>query len=152
MECAHAYKITGSRYIYCDFEGTPHGKSLDEITPYLCFYQPFPPPFQFPVKTLLPSWIGCVKLKEEQDKRKYVRVSDWFSDGTYSDYPYRAIIPTDGATVEMFPYVEFEQPEMESGNYADVSATYDGGVYIYCKEIPDHDFYVTVNLYTEMQG
>ena len=55
------------------------------------------------------------------------------------------------ATEEIFPYVEFDQQEQESGNFADVSATYNGGVYIYAREIPDHNFWVTVNLYTEME-
>lgn len=150
MECEHAYTKSGSRYIYCDFEGTPQGKTLDDITPYLCFYQPFPPPFQTPVTSLTPSWTGCVKLRGESDKRKLVRVSDWSANATYSDYPYRATIVVSDATPELFPYVEFEPQEAESGNYADVSATGDGVVYIYCKEIPTYNFYVTVNLYTEM--
>lgn len=150
MECEHAYIKAGSRYIFCDIDGKPTGKTLDDITPYLCFYQPFPPPSQTPVSSLTPSWRDCVKLREAVDKRKLVRVGDWQADATYSDYPYCAAIPQEGATTELFPYVEFETNEQESGNFADVSATYNGGVYIYAKEIPDHDFYVTVNIYTEM--
>lgn len=151
MECPHAYTKKNSRYIYCDFEGEPQGTTLDDITPWLCFYQPFPPPGREPVTMLLPSWTGCVKLQEERNNRKYVRVSDWYSNGTYSDFPYRATIPMAEATEVIFPYVEFDQQEQESGNFADVSATYNGGVYIYAREIPDHNFWVTVNLYTEME-
>ena len=92
-----------------------------------------------------------MKLRQDNDKRKLVRVGDWLGNGTYQDYPYRATIVVSDATPDLFPYVEFEPQEAESGNFADVSATGDGVVYIYCKTIPDHNFYVTVNLYTEMQ-
>lgn len=151
MECSHAYTRRNDRYIYCDFEGTPVGRTLDEITPYLCIYQPFPPPSFKPVDMLLPTWTECVKLQEERNNKKYVLVSDWQADNTYLDFPYRVRIPVSGATTDMFPYVEFEQQEQESGNFADVSATYNGGVYIYARTIPDHNFWVAVNIYQETE-
>lgn len=148
MQCSHAYKISGSKYIFCDFEGTPSGKSNAAISPYLCFYQNFPPQSGGNIDNTA-GWQGCPKLQASVNPQKTVLVADWEADGTYTDYPYRAAIPMEGATTDNFPYVEFELQEQESGNYADVCISYEGGVYIYCKEIPNYAITVNVYLYVE---
>lgn len=148
MQCQYAYLKGDSRYIFCSVETKPSGTSLDDETPAMCFYQEFPPA-RMGNKTNTVNWEGCVKLQEAIDRRKTVLPEDWNADGTYTDYPYCAAIPMVGANPDMFPYVEFEPNEAESGNYADVSITYDGGVYIYCKEPPSTAITVTVYLYVE---
>lgn len=148
MQCEHAYIKGDSKYIYCNIESTPSGIDLDDTTPAMCFYQDFPPG-RWGNRTLLANWSECVKLRAAIDRTKTVLPTDWAADGTYTDYPYRAAIPMTGATTDMFPYVEFQQNEAESGNYADVSITYDGGVYIYCKEPPEAAITVDVYLYVE---
>lgn len=148
MQCSHAYNRAGNPYIFCDFEGTPTGKTNDDITPFLCIYQDFPPSGPMNIANTL-NWQSCYKLQEAIDPTKTVLVSAWEADGTYTDYPYRAAIPMAGATTGNFPYVEFQQNEAESGNYADVSLSYEGGVYIFCREIPDHAITVNVYLFVE---
>lgn len=148
MLCSHAYRIANSKYIYCNLEGTPIGTSLNDLSPYMCIYQKFPPNSGGNTD-VTNDWVNCPKLAEYVNPRKIVLVADWQADGTYTDYPYRAAIPMAGATTDVFPYVEFETNEAESGNYADVSISYDGGVYIYCKEIPQTDIYVNVYIFVE---
>ena len=148
MQCSHAYRIARSKYIFCDFEGTPTGTSNSAISPYLCIYQDFPPEMNGNIENTV-GWQDCPKLQESESHQKTVLVADWAADGTYTDYPYRATIPMEGATTDNFPYVEFQQQEQESGNYADVCISYDGGVYIYCKEIPSDSITVNVYLYVE---
>lgn len=65
-----------------------------------------------------------------------VNVADIVSDETYEDYPYRADITLSGAVSGHIPTVIFSVADAISGNYAPVSASYQGGVKIYMKEIP----------------
>lgn len=149
MQCSYAYKIANSKYIFCDIEGTPTSTSSNEaIAPYLCIYQNFPPLGNGNIANTV-GWQDCPKLQEAESHEKTVLVADWVADGTYEDYPYRAAIPMQGATTDNFPYVEFQQNEQESGNYADVCMSYDGGVYIFCKEIPSTAITVFVYLFIE---
>ena len=148
MQCSHAYRSGNSKYIFCDIEGEPTGTSNAAIAPYLCIYQDYPP-YPNGNTTNTPDWATCWKLQEAESHEKTVLVADWAADGTYEDYPYRAAIPMEGATFDNFPYVEFQQNEQESGNFADVCISYDGGVYIFCKEIPSTAITVNVYLYVE---
>ena len=148
MQCTHAYRIAGSRFLLCDIEGDPVGISNSEIAPYLCIYQDFPPDTSGNVANIA-GWESCPKLQESESHQKNVLTTDWSADDTYIDYPYSAAIPMEGATTDNFPYVEFEQNEQESGNFADVCISYEGGVYIYCKEIPSSAITVNVYLYYE---
>lgn len=66
-----------------------------------------------------------------------VATSAFTSDSTYEDYPYRASIVLSGVTTNHMPEVTFALAEATSGNYAPVSETYDGGVYIYAQEVPE---------------
>ena len=65
-----------------------------------------------------------------------VATSAWASDTTYTDYPYRASIVIDGCTANHIPEVTFALSDATSGNFAPITETYDGGVYIYAIEQP----------------
>ena len=65
-----------------------------------------------------------------------VATSAWASDTTYTDYPYRASIVIDGCTANHIPEVTFALSDATSGNFAPITETYDGGVYIYAAEVP----------------
>lgn len=73
--------------------------------------------------------------------RKYedtvVAVEDWESDDTYEDFPFRASIEIAGVAITDFSQVVFRVADAMSGNYAPVSETYNGGVYIYASEVPE---------------
>lgn len=60
----------------------------------------------------------------------------WANDATYADYPKRAAVPVTGALASMTPDVVFALADAISGKLAPVAAAYDGGVYIYAKEVP----------------
>lgn len=62
-----------------------------------------------------------------------VAASAWSADATYSDYPYRAAIPLADVSADDVPNVVFGA---EWGQFAPVSNTYAGGVYIYASEPP----------------
>ena len=73
-----------------------------------------------------------------QAKNKYftnvsVAASAFSSNSTYADYSYRATIPLTGVTSDMWAVVAFAPAQADSGNYAPVCQTYNGGVYIYSK-------------------
>ena len=65
-----------------------------------------------------------------------VATSAWASDTTYTDYPYRASIVIDGCTANHIPEVTFALSDATSGNFAPITETYDGRVYIYAIEQP----------------
>ena len=62
-----------------------------------------------------------------------ITVNTWVSDTTYTNYSYKAAITLTGVTSSMIAEVIFNVTESESGNYAPVCETFDGGVYIYSK-------------------
>ena len=68
---------------------------------------------------------------------KAVAVSDWASDTTYTDFPYRAAVACQGVTVKHYAAVVFSPEDAMSGCFAPVAASYDGGVYLYASEIPE---------------
>lgn len=68
---------------------------------------------------------------------KTVSVSDWASDTTYEDFPYRAAVVCDGVTAKHYAEVTFAPADAMSGEFAPVAASYDGGVYLYASEIPE---------------
>ena len=67
-----------------------------------------------------------------------VLASAWSADHTYSEqgYGFRATIPLTGITDSYIPNVVFSLADAESGNFAPISETYNGGVYIYAKSTP----------------
>ena len=62
---------------------------------------------------------------------KTVAVEDWTSDATYAVYPLKATVACEGATADMFPYVEFSTQDAENGYLCPDAVSYNGGVYIY---------------------
>lgn len=82
-------------------------------------------------------------------QEKKVKRTDWQRDSHYKDYPYRADVKMAGVTARHFPYTEFRQQEAESGNYADICETHNGGVYLYAKDLPEEDIMVKVSIFKE---
>lgn len=66
-----------------------------------------------------------------------VAVSAWAADTTYDDFPFRAAIAIAACTAEYKPDVTFSLDDSMSGNFAPISETYAGGVYIYAAETPE---------------
>ena len=60
-------------------------------------------------------------------------VSNWVSDATYADYPYRATITESSINAAMVAEVIYGLTEVKSGNYAPICETFAGGIYIYSK-------------------
>ena len=68
---------------------------------------------------------------------KSVATSAWAADTTYDDYPYRAAVACADVTANMFAEVVLSPADATGGNFAPVCDTYNGGVYIYAKAVPD---------------
>lgn len=66
-----------------------------------------------------------------------VNASAFVSDTTYEEYPYRATVALSGVIASMIPEIIFSLADAIGGNFAPVSETYSGGVYIYACEQPD---------------
>lgn len=73
-----------------------------------------------------------------------VEVSDWVSDNTYEDYPYKAVISKTGITANDILFVVFDMTEAVSGNYAPICSSAAGTVTIYAKEVPAADIIIPV--------
>ena len=67
---------------------------------------------------------------------KTVSVSDWASDTTYTDFPYRAAVVCEGVTVNHYASVVFSPTDALEGIFCSVVESYDGGVYLYANEMP----------------
>ena len=70
-------------------------------------------------------------------RNQTIATSAWASDTTYADYPYRASVTLPTITAVSFVEIVFSPADATSGNFAPVCATYNGGVYIYAKAVPD---------------
>ena len=81
----------------------------------------------------------AVELKKLQFSNVSVSTLDFVSDTTYQDFPYRASIALSGAIESMIPEVVLSVDDALSGNYAPVSESYNGGVYLYAGSPPDAD-------------
>lgn len=67
---------------------------------------------------------------------KTVDVSEFSTDSTYADYPYRAAIALSGITSAFTPYVMFSEEDAATGIFSRNADSYAGGVYIYANKIP----------------
>lgn len=67
-----------------------------------------------------------------------VQKAAFVANSTYqaAGFNYRAAIPLSGAKSSMDPDVVFGTADASSGNFSQVSETYDGGVYIYSQDVP----------------
>ena len=79
------------------------------------------------------SIVGSRGNIETSIKLSNTTVNNWESDTTYADYPYKATIAATGVKSTMVAEVVYNMADAESGNYASVCNTFDGGVYIYSK-------------------
>ena len=66
-------------------------------------------------------------------KFESVTASSWAADTEFSDYGYKCTIPLTGVTSTCYSDVVFGVTAATSGNYAPISRTYNGGVYIWGK-------------------
>lgn len=81
----------------------------------------------------------AVELKKLQFKNVSVSKGSFVSDSTYQDFPYRAGISLSGVIESMIPEVVLSVDDAVSGNFAPVSESYNGGVYLYACSPPDAD-------------
>lgn len=65
-----------------------------------------------------------------------VLASAFTSNTTYTDWPYRASVPLSGVKQDMIPSVVYSPVDAASGVFAPVSASYNGGIYIYASRKP----------------
>ena len=79
------------------------------------------------------SIVGTTQNIETSIKLSNTTVNNWESDTTYADYPYKATIAATDVKSTMVAEVVYDMADAESGNYASVCNTFDGGVYIYSK-------------------
>lgn len=65
-----------------------------------------------------------------------VETTDWASDLTYNDFPYKGTIAAEDVTSGMIPEVIFDVPEAMSGNFAPVAESGTDEIYIFAAEVP----------------
>ena len=70
-------------------------------------------------------------------RNQTIATSAWASDTTYTEYPYRASVALPPITALSFVEIVFSPADATSGNFAPVCDTYNGGIYIYAKAVPD---------------
>ena len=77
-----------------------------------------------------------------------VTTSMFSEDTTYADlgYNYKGTIPISGITTSDVVNVTFNMAQAVSGNFAPISNTYNGGVYIYAKEMPTSTITVALEI------
>ena len=68
---------------------------------------------------------------------KTVAVSNWASDTTYTDFPYRAAVACEGVTANHYASVVLSPMDALKGIFCPVVESYNGGVYLYASEIPE---------------
>ena len=66
-----------------------------------------------------------------------IATSAWASDSTYSGFGFRASVACSGVTTNFCPFVIFSPADAQSGKFAPVAVSYDGGVYIYASSKPN---------------
>jgi hypothetical protein len=70
------------------------------------------------------------------------------ADSTYADYPFRAAVVLTGVTAAFQPDICFSLADVQSGNFAPVAETFNGGVYLYAAAQPDDDLTIPVMTFT----
>ena len=80
-----------------------------------------------------------VELKKLKFNNVLVPSANFVDDTTYTDFPLRAEVPLDGVLETMTPEVIFGVVDATSGNFAPVSETYTGGIYLYAASVPESD-------------
>ena len=80
-----------------------------------------------------------VELKKLKFTDVHVPSANFVDDTTYEDFPFRAEVPLDGVLETMTPEVILGVVDATSGNFAPVSETYTGCIYLYASSVPDSD-------------
>lgn len=78
-----------------------------------------------------------VELKKLQFNNVSVAVSNFASNTTYEDYPFRASVALEGVLESMIPEIIFNLSDATSGLFAPIAETYRGGVYLYATDKPE---------------
>lgn len=81
----------------------------------------------------------AVELKKLQFRNVSVSKGSFVSNTTFQDFPYRASVALSGVIESMIPEVVLSVDDAGSGNFAPVSESYNGGVYLYAAAPPDSD-------------
>lgn len=82
----------------------------------------------------LSTTVSQMSTKQDKSLRfTNVSASSWAADTEFSDYGYKCTIPLTGVSSTYYSDVVFGVADALSGNYAPLSRTYDGGVYIWGK-------------------
>lgn len=81
----------------------------------------------------------AVELKKLLFRDVVIPVSDFVADTTYQDYGFRAAVALEGVISSMIPEVILSADDAVSGDFAPVSESYDGGVYIYAASPPQNN-------------
>lgn len=94
--------------------------------------------------TLIDGSVTYEKLAPDAVRRRFenvsVPISNFVSDDTYENYPYRAVVQLAGVVASMMPYVAFSVSALSDCDFAPVAKCYGdetaGGIYIYASSIP----------------
>jgi len=88
--------------------------------------------------------LNAVDVDAEPTRLKFVdtpvTTDAWTADATYDGYSVRKAVTLAGVTAAMMPDVVFAPAEAGCGNFAQVAASYAGGVYLYAKDTPSATF------------
>jgi hypothetical protein len=88
---------------------------------------------------------GAVRLRFTSQG---VARGSFVADATYADYPFRAAVVLTGVTADFQPDICFSLADVQSGNFAPVAETFNGGVYLYAAAQPDADLTIPVMTFT----
>ena len=80
-----------------------------------------------------------LEFKRLQFTDVIVSKASFVADTTYSDFPFRAGVQLYGVLETMTPEVIFGVADATSGNFAPVSESYTGGIYLYAESVPESD-------------
>lgn len=85
--------------------------------------------------------VTAAKLAADAVKLTFTNVSiaasQWATDSTYTDFPYRALVGlSDAVTANMIPEVVFNAADAVSGIFAPVAQSTGGGIMLYASEVP----------------
>lgn len=79
----------------------------------------------------------AVELKKLVFENTVVQPAAFSETNSYEDYSYRAAVPLSGVNSGMIPDVIFLPGD--TGMFAPIAASYNGGIYIFASEIPETD-------------
>lgn len=84
----------------------------------------------------------AVELRKKVLTDISVAKTDFATDNTYPDYPFRASVPFTGVVSQMIPQITFSVDALINNNLSPVAECYNGGVYIYAGYMPEDDVHI----------